>query len=172
MIDEIREKIEERRDKRDERREKREEKREKRDEIREKREERREKREERREKRADGPQEAARGPEMKPPEGDRPFPTPSRLARIPRAYAVAMALPSPRPQAGWPNAARREQREEGREQRAASSIHCIFTVSRGHVEKVLKIRKVRPQIFTAYLRCFVTTSKSAEKYLSSLLPTV
>ena len=45
----------------------------------EKREERREKREERRGKRADGPQEAARGPEMKPPEGDQPFPTPSRL---------------------------------------------------------------------------------------------
>ena len=88
------------------------------------------------------------------------------VARIPRAYAVEMALPSPRPQAGGPNAARREQREEGREQKAASSIRCIFTVSRGHVEKVLKIRNGHPNIFTAYLRCPVTTSKSAEKYLS------
>ena len=51
-----------------------------------------------------------------------------------------MALPSPRPQAAWPNAARREQREEGREQKADSSIRLIFTVSRGQVEKVLKIR--------------------------------
>ena len=92
--------------------------------------------------------------------------------RIPRAYAVEMALPSPRPQEGWPNAARREQREEGREQRAASSIHCIFTVSRDHVEKVMKIRNGHPQIFIAYLRCSVTTSKSAEKYLSPLLPKV
>ena len=90
------------------------------------------------------------------------------VARIPRACAVERALPSPRPQAGWPNAARREQREEGREQRAASSIHCIFTVSRDHVEKVMKIRNGHPKIFTAYLRCPVTTSKSAQKYLSSL----
>ena len=94
------------------------------------------------------------------------------VARIPRAYAVEMALPFHRPQARWPNAARREQREEGREQRAASSIHCIFTVSRDHVEKVMKIRNGHPQIFTAYLRCSVTTSKSAEKYLSPLLPKV
>ena len=50
-----------------------------------------------------------------------------------------MALPSPRPQTAWPNAARREQREEGREQKADSSIRSIFTVSRGQVEKVLKI---------------------------------
>ena len=69
---------------------------------------------------------------MKPPEGDRSFPIPSRLkseedrrleslhfkgvrdciARIPRAYAAARALPSPRPQVGWPNAARRKKREE------------------------------------------------------------
>ena len=94
------------------------------------------------------------------------------VARIPRAYAVEMALPFPRPRAGRPNAARREQREEGREQRAASSIHCIFTVSRDHVKKVMKIRNGHPQIFTAYLRCSVTTSKSAEKYLSPLLPKV
>ena len=94
------------------------------------------------------------------------------VARIPRAYAVEMALPFHRPQARWPNAARREQREEGREQRAASSIHRIFTVSRDHVEKVMKIRNGHPQIFTAYLRCSVTTSKSAEKYLSPLLPKV
>ena len=40
--------------------------------------ERREEREERREKRADGPQETASGSEMRPPEGDRPFPTPYR----------------------------------------------------------------------------------------------
>ena len=91
------------------------------------------------------------------------------VARIPRAYAVEMALPSPRPQAGWPNAARREQREEGREQKADSSIRSIFTVSRGQVEKVLKIRKVHPHRITPYLRCPVTTSKSAEKYSSALL---
>ena len=66
----------------------------------------------------------------------------------------------------------REKREERREQMAASSIHCIFTVSRDHVEKVLKIRNDHPKIFTAYLRCPVTTSKSAEKYSSALLPKV
>ena len=33
----------------------------------------------------------------------------------------------------------REKREERREQMAARSIHCIFTVSRDHLEKVLKI---------------------------------
>ena len=127
--------------------------REKRAESREKREERREKREERREKRADGPEEAARGPEMKPPEGDRPFsytvpPAKARwidgsnrfilrvdrdcVDRIHRAYAVAMALPSPRPQAGWQKAGRREKREES---------------------------KWPPARFIAYLRCPVTTSK-------------
>ena len=80
-----------------------------------------------------------------------------------------MALPSPRPQTAWPNAARREQREEGREQKADSSIRSIFTVSRGQVEKVLKIRKVHPHRITPYLWCPVTTSKSAEKYSSALL---
>ena len=78
-------------------------------------------------------------------------------------------MPSPRPQTAWPNAARREQREEGREQKADSSIRSIFTVSRGQVEKVLKIRKVHPHRITPYLRCPVTTSKSAEKYSSALL---
>ena len=66
----------------------------------------------------------------------------------------------------------REKREERREQMAASSIHCIFTVSRDHAKKVMKIRNGHPQIFTAYSRCSVTTSKSAEKYLSPLLPKV
>ena len=80
-----------------------------------------------------------------------------------------MALPSPRPQAGGPNAARREQRQEGREQKADSSIRCIFLVSRGQVEKVLKIRKVHTHRITPYLRCPVTTPKSEEKYSSSLL---
>ena len=124
-----------------------------RDERGEKRGERREKRGERREKRADRPQEAARGPEMRPPEGDRPFsytipPAKARsidgsnrcilrvdrdcVERIHRAYAVAMALPSPRPQAGWKKAGRREKREES---------------------------KWPPARFTAYLRCPVTTSK-------------
>ena len=42
-------------------------------------------------------------------------------------------------QAGRPNAARREQREERRKQRAVSTIHCIFTVSRDHVEKCRKV---------------------------------
>ena len=66
----------------------------------------------------------------------------------------------------------REKREERREQMAASSIHCIFTVSRDHLEKVPRIRNGHRKIFTAYLRCPVTTSKSAQKYLSSLLPKV
>ena len=96
--------------------------------------------------------------------GDRDY-----VDRIPRKYGVEMALPSPRPQTAWPNAARREQREEGREQKADSSIRLIFTVSRGQVEKVLKIRKVHPHRITPYLRCPVTTSKSAEKYSSALL---
>ena len=101
------------------------------------------------------------------------------VARIPRAYAVAMALPSPRPQAGWPNAARREQREEGREQKSLqlhslhiygvpwpgrkssenqksppAQIHSIFTVSRDHVEKR---RKVLERTFAQNLKsrgCF------------------
>jgi len=94
------------------------------------------------------------------------------VARIHRAYAVAMALPSPRPQAGWKKAERREKREERREQMAASSMHCIFTVSRDHLEKVLKIRNGHPNIFTAYLRCPVTTSKSSQKFFSSILPKV
>ncbi|MDA8609512.1 hypothetical protein N9L19_01200 [bacterium] len=34
--------------------------------------------------------------------------------RIHRAYAVAMALPSPRLQAGWKKAERREKRANGR----------------------------------------------------------
>ena len=33
----------------------------------------------------------------------------------------------------------RKKREERREQKAASSIHCIFIVSRAHLEKVMKI---------------------------------
>ena len=73
------------------------------------------------------------------------------VERIHRAYAVAMALPSPRPQAGWKKAGRREKRGERREQMAASSIHYIFTVSRDHLEKVLKIRNGHPNIFTTYL---------------------
>ena len=59
----------------------------------------------------------------------------------------------------------REKREERREQMAASSIHCIFTMSRDHLEKVLNIRNGQPKIFTAYLRRPVTTSKSAPKVL-------
>ena len=78
--------------------------------------------------------------------------------RIHRAYAVAVALPSPRPQAGWKKAGRREKREERREQMAASSVHCIFTVSRDHLEKVLKIRGGHPARFTSFLRCPVTLS--------------
>ena len=98
--------------------------------------ERREQNEERREKRAERPQEAARGPEMKPPEGDRPFsytvpPAKARwidgsnhcilrvdrdcVDRIHRAYEVVMAFPSPRPQAGWQKAGRREKRANGRQ---------------------------------------------------------
>ena len=85
------------------------------------------------------------------------------VERIHRAYAVAMALPSPRPRAGWKKAEGREKREERREQMAASSIHCIFTVSRDHLEKVLKIRNGHPARFTAFLRCPVTTSMRAAK---------
>ena len=69
-------------------------------------------------------------------------------------------------------AERSEQREEGREQKADSSIRSIFTVSRGQVETVFKIRKVHRHRFTPYLRCPVTTSKSAEKYSSALLPNI
>ena len=43
-----------------------------------------------------------------------------RVARIHRAYAVAMALPSPRLQAGRKKSERREKREERGEQMAAS----------------------------------------------------
>ena len=57
------------------------------------------------------------------------------VERIHRAYAVAMALPSPRPRAGWKKAGRREKREERREKMAASSIHCIFMVSREQKEQ-------------------------------------
>ena len=49
---------------------------------------------------------------------------------------------------------RREKREERREQMAASSIHCIFTVSRDHLEKVLKIRNGHPTI-----HCIFTVSR-------------
>ena len=94
------------------------------------------------------------------------------VARIHRAYAVAMALPSPRPQAGWKKAGRRENTEERREHMAASSNHCISTVPRGHLEKVLNIRNGHPNIFTAYLRCPVTTPKSSQKLFSSILPKV
>ena len=66
----------------------------------------------------------------------------------------------------------REKREERREQMAASSIHFIFTVSRDHLEKVLKIRNGHPNIFTAYLRCPVATPNSLQKYFSPLLPNV
>ena len=37
-------------------------------------------------------------------------------------------------------AEKREKRKERREKIAASSIDCIFTGPRGHLEKVLKIR--------------------------------
>ena len=94
------------------------------------------------------------------------------VVRIHRAYAVELALPSPRPQAGWKKARKREKREQRREHMAASSNHCISTVSRGHLEKVLKIANGHPKIFTAYLRCPVTTSKSAQKLFSSLWPKV
>ena len=59
------------------------------------------------------------------------------VARIHRAYAVAMALPSPRPQAGWKKAERREKREESREKMAAPSMQSIFTGP--------KKARVRPQ---------------------------
>ena len=66
----------------------------------------------------------------------------------------------------------REKTEESREQMAASSIHLIFTGSRDHLEKVLNIGNGYPIIFITYLRCPVTTSKSAERYLSSIVPQV
>ena len=47
--------------------------------------------------------------------GDRDY-----VDRIPSEYGVEMALPSPRPQAGWKKARRREKREERREHMAAS----------------------------------------------------
>ena len=66
----------------------------------------------------------------------------------------------------------REQREERTEHMAANSNHCISTVSRGHLKQFMKIANGQHKIFTAYLRCPVTTSKSAQKLFSSLLPKV
>ena len=54
----------------------------------------------------------------------------------------------------------------------ASSNHCISTVSRGRLKQFVKIANGQRNIFTAYLRCPVTTSKSAQKLFSSLLPKV
>ena len=71
-------------------------------------------------------------------------------------------------------AERSEKRAERRGKRAKGrqldSLH-IYGV-RGQVEKVLKIRKVHPHRITPYLRCPVTTSKSAEKYSGARLPKV
>ena len=41
----------------------------------------------------------------------------------------------------------RGKREERKEQMAASSIHCLFTVSRGKLEKVLKNSNGHPLPF-------------------------
>ena len=49
----------------------------------------------------------------------------------------------------------------------ANSHHCIFTVSRDHLEKVMKIRNGHLTIFTAYLQCPVGTSMRAEKFPKS-----
>ena len=162
-----------------------------------KREERREEREERREKKEYTPQEPARGPQMRPPEVPTRGTDPSlhhaapqsvvdrRLeslhfkggswlrrknpSRICSRHGLALSASS-----GGMEESRKKrgEREERREQMAASSIHCIFTVPRDHLEKVQNIRNGHPNIFTAYLRCPVTTSKSAQKYFSSLLPKV
>ena len=42
-------------------------------------------------------------------------------------------------------------------------------MSRGHLKQFVKIANGQRKIFTAYLRCPVTTSKSAQKLFSSLL---
>ena len=61
----------------------------------------------------------------------------------------------------------REKREERREKMAASSIHCIFTVSRDYLEKVMKIRggheNDRQLDSLQILRCPETTSMRAAK---------
>ena len=131
---------------------------------REKREQRREKREDRRQThrgRQRSPNEAARGPTR----GANPF-----LGHA--APCWDLWRPHFGTEGRGKRAEKREKREETREKMAASSIHCISTVSRDHLEKVLKIRNGHLNIFTAYLRCPVTTSKSAQKYFSSLLPKV
>ena len=133
--------------------------REKREESREKREERREKREERKEKTEHRPQEAARGPEMRPPEGDQPFLTTCRPGLGP--LGATFRDRGQREES-------REKREERREKIAASSIHCIFRVSRGHSKEVMKIRNGHrkwPQArIPAFLLCPVTTSMGAKTH--------
>ena len=54
------------------------------------------------------------------------------VERIHRAYAVAMALPSPRPQAGWEKAGRREKREESTwpQARITSFLRCPVAISK------------------------------------------
>ena len=107
------------------RREKREERRAKSEERRERREERREKKEERRDPK--------RGRQRSPNEAARGGPT------------LFSAIPPPDGTSGGfegrgKRAEKREKREERRKKMAASSIHCISTVSRDHLKEVMKIR--------------------------------
>ena len=121
---------------------------EKREETREKRGERREKREDRRQTprgRQRSRNEAARGgptlPNTVPPAQARWIDGSNRcilrvdrdcVDRIHRAYAVAMALPSPRPQAGWKKARRREKREESTwpQARITAFLRCPLAASK------------------------------------------
>ena len=98
----------------------------------EKREERREEREERIDKTEYRPKEAARGPQMRLPEGGQPFSAPCCPLLGPLA-----ASSRDRGQ----REKSREKREERRDKMAASSIHCISTVPRGHLKEVMKISR-------------------------------
>ena len=103
-----------------------------------KREERREEREERREKTEDRPTEAARGPQMRPP--DVPPEGPTRFF-CDASPCWDLWRPHFGTEGRGKRAEKREKREERREKMAASSIHCISTVSRGHLKEVMKIRR-------------------------------
>ena len=75
---------------------------------------------------------AARGPEMRPPEGGQPFSTP---------YCPLMGPLAASSRDRGQREESREKREERRKKIAASSIHFIFTVPRGHFKDVMKIRR-------------------------------
>ena len=89
------------------------------------------------------------------------------VARIHRAYAVAMALPSPRPQAGRKKAERREKRANGRQ---LDSLHFYRAPwpPRKSFENQSGPPKWPPARIPAFLRCPVTTSMRTQKTSTSV----